>query len=63
VRTADVVELDAVVVDVVEDGQAGLLTSTVRLRLTLDSSVGPGKAAWRQFHKTFFFFVSDEEDN
>lgn len=44
VRTADVVKLDSVVVDVVEHGQTGLLTSTVGLGLTLDPSVGPGKA-------------------
>ena len=43
-RTADVVKLDSVVVDVVEHGQTGLLTSTVGLGLTLDPSVGPGKA-------------------
>ena len=38
-------ELDSVVVHVVEDGQAGLLTSTVGLRLSLDPGVGPGEAA------------------
>ena len=39
-------ELDSIVVDVVEHGQAGLLTSTVRLGLSLDPGVGPGEAAW-----------------
>ena len=41
--TADIVELDSVVVDVVEDGQTGFLTSTIGLGLTLDSGVGPGE--------------------
>ena len=45
VWTADVVEFDPVIVDIVEDGETGLLTSTVRLRLTLDSGVGPGKTS------------------
>ncbi len=39
--TADVVKLDSVVVDVVEDGQTGFLTSTIGLGLALDSGVGP----------------------
>ena len=38
---ADIVELDSVVVDVVEDGQTGFLTSTIGLGLSLDSGVGP----------------------
>jgi hypothetical protein len=41
VFAADIVELDSVVVDAVEDGQASLLTSSVRLRGPVDSGVGP----------------------
>ena len=40
---ADVVELDSIIINVVEDCKTGLLTSSVRLWLSLDSGVGPGK--------------------